>query len=395
MWRESKLCLGVLVLILGACALMSNLSRPAHAQTPMDAHATPTATPTPTPQQQPTAAPTDESVEHVESDLVNVLFNAVDKERRFVTTIKQEDIRVSENDAPQQIAQFERETDLPLSLAILIDVSASQEESIGDEKNAAHLFVQSIVRPGQDKAAIISFTGTATVEQELTSDRAALERAIDRVEIVPPATRDERVEYEQGERAPVVPADIEATGLPGSTAIWDAIWATSNELMPDTSQHTRRAIILLTDGDDTTSRLQRDDAVTAAVKANTIIYAIGIEPGCDDCPFDKKALRKVSEQTGGRAFFPKDLPALNAAFAQIQQELRTQYLVAYVPTNRAHDGTYRRIHIELVNPELKRQGVRLNYREGYFAKPPGAQPPPRPRLNSQRLARPPRKPRKQ
>ncbi len=345
-------------------------------------------TPTPVPAQ-------DDDMERVETDLVNVLFNAVDKRRSFVTTLKRDDLRVFEDDAPQQFANFERETDLPLSLALLIDVSSSQDETLPAEQAAAHTFVQSIIRPGKDTAAIVSFTGAATVEQDLTSDRALLDQAIDRVKIEPPSNKDERFEFDEAEKAEVVPPLIEAVGLSGSTALWDAVWATSTELLAQTSPQARRAIILLTDGDDTSSRMHREDAATAAVKANTIVYAIGIEPTCDNCPFDKKALRKISEQTGGRAFFPKDQQELNAAFAQIQQELRTQYLVAYAPTNKAHDGSYRRIRLELVSHELKQQGVRLTYREGYFAKRPGAQAAVR-RANgaSKRLARPPRRPRK-
>lgn len=387
--RKPKLLVGGLALAL-LCALAAPSVRvlvaPARAQG-TTAQQPPAVSPAPPAQ--------DDDVERVETDLVNVLFNAVDKHRSFVTTLKADDVRVFEDNAPQQFTIFERETELPLALAILIDVSSSQDETLPYEQTAARAFVNSIVRPDRDTAAIVSFTGTATVEQEPTGDHAALERAINRVQIVPPSPKDERFEYEQAEQAEVVPAEIEATGLPGSTALWDAIWATSNELLTQTAPRARRAIILLTDGDDTTSRIRREDAVTAAVKANAIIYAIGVEPVCD-CPFEKKALRKVAEETGGRAFFPTDTIALNAAFAQIQQELRTQYLVAYVPTNKAHDGSYRRIRIELVNPELKRQqGVRLTYREGYFAKRPGAPPPVR-RANgaSKRLARPPRRPRK-
>ena len=345
--------------------------------------------------QQPTPKPTpiEEDVEYVETNLVNVLFNAVDKQRRFVTTLTQADLRVFEDDRPQQIATFERETDLPLALAILIDVSSSQDETLPYEQEAARAFVNSIIRPDQDTAAVVSFTGTATVEQDPTGDRAALERAINRLKIVPPSDKDERFEYEQAERAEVVPAKIEEVGLPGSTALWDAVWATSSELLTQTPSRARRALILLTDGDDTTSRMQREDAVTAAIKANAIIYAIGVEPLCD-CPYDKKALRKVAEAAGGRAFFPEDTAGLNAAFAQIQQELRTQYLVAYAPTNQARDGSYRRIRLELVNRAQQRE-VKLTYREGYYANPPAARTPARTaRPDPKRLPRPPRRPRR-
>jgi VWFA-related protein len=354
--------------------------------------ATPQASPTATPQQV-----GDDEVLSVETNLVNVLFNAVDKDRRFVTTLTREDVRVFENDAPQQVSLFERETALPLSLAILVDVSESQRETLDDEKIAARQFVDSVLRPGKDRAAIISLSGTATIEQDLTADRDALHAAITRIEAVPPASREERHEYEQGEQAEVVPEKNDEYGLTGSTALWDAVWATAREMMSGTPQNARRAIIILSDGDDTSSRVKREEAAAEAVKADTTIYAIGVEPFCEqidaNCPFEKKALRRISEATGGRAFIPEDQTQLTAAFAEIEQELRTQYLVSYSPTNKARDGSWRRLRIEIVNKKLRDQKIKLSYRDGYFASPPRTTPP-TPRAPEQRFKRPPRKPRK-
>jgi VWFA-related protein len=172
-----------------------------------------------------------------------------------------------------------------------------------------------------------------------------------------------------------------------STAIWDTIWATTNEIMAATPERTRRAIILLSDGADSSSRLKRDEAVEAALKSNTVVYSIGI--GDDD--FDEGALKKIAERTGGRAFFPEDEQRLRAAFAQIQQELRTQYLISYAPTNKAHDGTFRQVRIDVVNPELQKQKLQLTYRRGYFANPPAPPAPPRPRAPGQRLTKPTRR----
>lgn len=343
------------------------------------------------------ASPQDEEVERVETNLVNLLFNAVDKERRFVTTITRADVRVFEDDVEQTPVVFQRETDLPLSLAILIDVSYSQKNTLPDEKAAAHIFVDSVIRPGRDAAAVVSFTGGATVEQDLTDERASLHRAIDRVSVAIPRMLEEEVLIAAGgSNGPVVqqPAPAPATDPddyePGSTALWDAVWATSADLLAQTPPRTRRAIILLSDGkEDSRSPLKRQDAVEAAIKANTTVYAIGI----GDYELDEGALKKLCTGTGGRAFFPEDEQQLNAAFKQIEQELRTQYLVAYSPTNRARDGSYRRIRIELVNPELKKQKIKLTYREGYYANPPAAPAPPAPRRD-RRLARPPRPPRK-
>jgi Ca-activated chloride channel homolog len=388
------------VFCFGACAfvLLCVLAWPQRTQF---AQAQPPVVATPTPTQQPSASPTptptDEEVERVETNLVGVLFNAVDKERHFITTLTQSDIQVFEDNAPQQINSFERETDLPLSLAILFDASASQQQTLGDEKEAAHIFVESVTRPRADRVALISFTGDATVEQDLTNDVAALQSAIEHVEIVrapldvihdPTAPPDAVA----AARAAIVNA--QTTGdmrLPGSTAIWDAVWATSRELLAHTPEQTRRALILLTDGDDTSSQKTRDDAIDAALQAGALIYAIGIEPLCDDCRFDKKALRKVAEQTGGRAFFPKDEHQLRAAFAQIEQELRTQYVLFYAPTNKTQDGSFRTVRLDITNPALQKQKLALTYRHGYYANPPAAATRTPPRQPGQRLTRPPQR----
>lgn len=357
-------------------------------------NATPPASPTP-------AGDDGDEVLSVDTSLVSVLFNAVDRDRRFVTTLTRDDVRVFENDAPQAVSVFQRETDLPLSLAILVDVSGSQETTLPDEQDAARAFVDSVLRPGKDNAAVISFTGTATVEQDLTQDRRLLQDAIARLKVAPQPPEDEVREYKAGENAEAVPAKVEEYGLQGTTALWDAVWSTANDMMSQTPQQTRRAIILLSDGDDSGrpyDRMTRDDAVAASIKADTIVYAIGVEPDCpghqSDCRLDKKALRRIAEGTGGRAFFPEDEEQLRAAFAEINLELRTQYLVAYSPTNKARDNTYRRIRIDIANPRFLDQKIKLTYREGYFAAPRRAAATKRERAPQERLKRPPRLPRK-
>ncbi len=350
------------------------------------------ATPTPTPPPDEVAAPAadDDELELVETNLVNVLFNAVDKNRRFITTLRQEDLQIFENNESQTISLFQRETDLPLSLAILIDTSNSQKNTLPDEKDAAHLFIDSVIRPGKDKAAIISFTGDATIEQDLTDDRASLHRAIDAVEIAESATKGQELVYEQEEK------ENERTGatnrgLSGSTAIWDAIWATATDLLSPTPARTRRAVILLSDGADRDSRLKKEAAIEAVVGSNAVVYSIGI----GDADFDEGALKKISERTGGHAFFPADEAELNLAFTQIQQELRTQYLVSYSPTNKARDNTFRAIRIDIVNSQVRQQKLKLSYRNGYFARPPAVAPPvKRERTPKARLNRPRRPPKK-
>jgi VWFA-related protein len=311
-----------------------------------------------TPRGQPVS---EDEVVRVSTDLTNVLMTAVDKDKRFVTTLRQGDIRILENGVPQEINTFERETDLPLSLALLIDVSKSEEFTLPNEKSAAREFVNSVLRPGKDMAAVVSFTGDATVEQELTDGRLKLEQAINRVEIVYP------VEETTIISASGFPVSVGTDSRLGTTAIWDAVSATSNDMLSQTQERTRRAIILLTDGQDTSSRIKRQDAIDRAVKDNVVIYSIGIGDR-HNYGLDEGALRKISEKTGGRAFFPDNEMELRAAFAQIQDELRSQYLVAYSSTNKVRDGSFRKIQVEVTNPDLKKQKLRLLYRDGYFAR---------------------------
>src|SRR5918911_5014939 len=184
----------------------------------------------------------DEDVERVETDLTNALFTAVDRNKRFVTSLRQDDIRVLEDGVEQKVFTFQRETDRPLSLAILIDTSASEERTLPEEKSAAQRFVDSVIRQQKDEVAVLSFTGDATLEQGLTGNASRVRRAIDRVEFQPPSG------YIGGGVLGGTPP-INGDSRAGSTAIWDAIWVTSREVLSETSDKTRRAIILLTDGE--------------------------------------------------------------------------------------------------------------------------------------------------
>jgi len=309
-----------------------------------------------------------EDVVRVETNLTNIFFTAADRQKRFIGNLKREDIRVFEDGVPQEIFTFQQNIDLPLSLAILIDCSGSEERTLPEEKAAAQSFLESVLRPNRDEAAVVSFTGEVTLEQGLTGNIGRLRRAIDQVQFVPPSG------YIGG--GVVVggtpPISDTQQQLAGSTAIWDAIWATSNELLSASAEHTRRAIILLTDGEDTISQVHMQDAINRAVKADSLIYAIGIG---DRYQFgiDEGALKKITGATGGRAYFPRNERELREAFAQIQKDLREQYLVAYSPSNKTRDGSYRRVAIEVVNSDLRKEEFKLNYRPGYFAKSPGSQ----------------------
>ena len=355
----------VLVLIVLVIACASFLTRRMSAQTTAGGasreNAQASASPTPTPRTRDEVPQDSDEVVKVETNLTNIFFTAADKNKRFINTLKAEDIRVLEDGQPQQIFTFQQNTDLPLSLAILIDTSASEERTLPELKFAAQSFLENVIRPAKDEAAILSFTGETTLEQSFTGSVDRLRRAIDKVEFVPPSG------YVGGGVVVNGTPPISGTNqsLAGSTAIWDAVWVTSDEVIRDSAEHTRRAIILLTDGQDTSSRMKMHEAIEHAQKVDALIYAIGIG---DRYTFnvEEGTLRKVSERTGGRAFFPSNERDLQDAFAQIQRDLREQYLVAYSPSNKNRDGSYRRIEIELVSPAYK--GLKLTYRPGYFAK---------------------------
>lgn len=364
----------LLLLSLVVCALLSGglLSFRSFAQTSATesfASETPVPSPSPSPRPREEVPQDSDEVIKVETNLTNIFFTAADKNKRFISDLKAEDIRILEDGQQQEIFTFQPNIDLPLSIAILIDTSASEERTLPDEKAAARAFLESVLRPTKDEAAVVSFTGETTLEQGFTGSVERLRRAIDRVEFVPPSG------YIGGGVVVNGTPPISGTNqsLAGSTAIWDAVWATSEELIGGSAEHTRRAIILLTDGDDTSSRMKMHEAIERAQKADALIYAIGIG---DRYTFnvDEGSLRKVAERTGGRAYFPRNEQDLRDAFAQIQRDLREQYLVAYSPSNKARDGSYRKIEIEIVSPALKQQNLKLNYRSGYFAKTVGDSP---------------------
>ncbi len=364
--------LSVGLLLIGSLFFGLNISQaqqmPANSSTQKNASASPTPSPPPAASATPPIEEEDEVIK-IDTEVVNVLFSAQDKNRRLLTELKQTDVRLIEDGQPQQIVAFARQVDLPLSLAILIDTSVSQERTLPEERAAAKSFLQSVIRPEKDEVSIVSFTGETTLEQGMTNNISRLNRAVDRVQFVAPSGYIGGGVIAGG--TPPISGDNQAAV--GSTAIWDAIWVTSEEVLKPSPDKTRRAIILLSDGVNTYGSKKLDDAVQAALKNEAVIYSIGIGDNFYD-GVDKGVLKKISERTGGRAFFPQDESELRQAFTQIQIEMRSQFLIAYEPINQKRDGSYRKIEIQLANPELAKQKVNLTHRQGYFAKTESNQP---------------------
>src|ERR1051326_3431669 len=231
-----------------------------------------------------------DEVIRTETDVTNLPFTATDKQHQFVTTLRAEDLRVLEDGVPQQLFTFQRETDRPLAIAFLIDVSRSQEVTLGDEKAAARQFIEKVIQSNKDQVAIIPFTGLAYLEQPMTRDILSVYRVLERVEVAAPA---------------YLGAGRPLTGIPtgpgllappeeGTTAIWDAVALTANDVLANASGLRRRSIILLTDGLDTSSRLMQKEAVNRALAAETVIYTIGI--GNKREGVDRSALKSLAER---------------------------------------------------------------------------------------------------
>lgn len=282
----------------------------------------------------------------------NILLTAVDRNGHFVNTLQASDLKLFQDGTPQAILGLRQISDRPVSLAILIDASASQERTLPAQKLAATAFIETIIRPDRDQVAIASFTGTLAIEQKLTNDSSLLRQAIARVRFVPPPG------YVRGGLIVGPPPPLKRTPatLASSTAVWDSVIEACRTVLSPAATDSRRAIILLSDGWDTISQSKMAAAVDQAVQDGVPVFAIGI--GEPEFGIDKDAMRKLSERTGGRAFFPKKIDDLTNIFAEIGQELRSQYTISF--SLRPGAG---RIKLEIVNPALRSSKVQLAYQQ--------------------------------
>ena len=293
----SVLCVSVVCVSLGRFTTETQRSRRSHRGLRLFQGTPENISPSPDKMQEPAnkQSGSETEVVRVETNLVNTLFTAVDKDRHFITSLRAEDIRIFENDVAQPVSLFERETDRPLSLALLIDTSESQKGVLPAEKQAARAFVDLVIRPNMDQAAVVSFTGVPTVQQTLTNDLVKLRKGIDQVKVELSPENERRLA--NGEDP--LPKDQDPTGY---TGIWDAMWMTIDELLSKAPERTRRAIILLSDGDDTSSTIKRQDVIDLAVKSDVVIYSIGIrDRDFPEGKLDSGSLKKISDRTGGRS----------------------------------------------------------------------------------------------
>lgn len=296
----------------------------------------------------PPAAPKGQDDEPVQlgTELVNVPFNVNDKKNKHITDISREELIVIEDGIPQEVFSFERQLDAPLTIALLIDTSGSQELTIGAEREAAYRFFQKVLRPQKDVGCVISFAKEVTLEQSLTASLASLTAALDRVRVSPSSG------FGRGGTAPSNPQA-------GGTSMHDAVYLASDDVLR--REAGRRVVILLTDGVDTTSAYKTEAAIERAWRSEVIVYSIGIGFG----GIADGVLNKYAKETGGRVFVPRGTEDLDRAFAEIENDLRQQYVVSYSPSNTKRDGTFRKIEVRLASEV--RKDMKVRHRRGYYA----------------------------
>ena len=264
---------------------------------------------------------------------VNLLFTVVDHKGKFVSDLKLSDFQLLDDlHAPEQIRSFQQESNLPLRVALLIDVSGSVNARFGYEQDAANEFFKKVLRP-QDKAMVIGFNEKVQLQQDLTSDLAALRSAVKQLKV------------------------------DGETALYDAIIFAADKLSQESEQNTRRVIILISDGDNNSSHAIMNDAQQAAMRAGTPIYALSTnEVHGDQYTKGEAIMELLSQNSGGEILPAREKEQVAKAFHQVEKALRSQYVLSYKPANFQLDGHYRAVALNVRDSHLK-----VECRHGYYA----------------------------
>ncbi len=312
----------------------------------------------------PAAAEDDQSVAtfKLQVNLVDVFFTVKDKNGNLVPHLNKNDCNIAEDKQPQTFKSFTAENNLPLTLGILLDTSGSQYRVLPLEQDAGSRFLERVLKQ-KDEAFLLSFDVNVDLLQDFTNNSRQLARAMNKAEI----------NTAGGNGAAGIPGagggTVPTIGQPKGTLLYDAIYLASNEKL--TQESGRKAMIILTDGDDQGSRVKINEAVAAAQRSNAIIYVIliadtGFYGGFNMGYSGYSAAKKLSEETGGRLInVGNNGKKLEEAFQQIEDELRTQYVATYTPTNAKLDGTFRHLSVE-----CRGDGLKVQTRKGYFAPSP-------------------------
>jgi len=278
-------------------------------------------------------------------NLVNIFATVRDKNKRIVGDLKQEDFKITEDNQDQKIAFFSKEVTLPITLALLLDTSGSEQFMLGAIQEAGGSFLRRVLRKG-DEALVMSFDTDVDLLSDFTDDRAQLDRAVHRARI--------NVSMRGGM---INPGPV-PTGTVTGTALYDAIYLACSEKL--NTEAGRKAIVIVTDAQDEGSKVRIEEAIEAAQRTDTVIHVILVAD--PHYGANAGAARKLADETGGRVLNANNDKKLMQAFDEISEELRSQYTLGYYPSNSALDGKFRKIHVETANHDLK-----VLTRKGYYA----------------------------
>jgi VWFA-related protein len=278
----------------------------------------------------------------VQVNVVNLFATVRDKHKAVVTGLKQDDFQVYEDGQPQEISYFSAESTLPITVGLLIDTSGSEYYMLSAEKDAGSRFLARVLRKG-DLAMVMTFDTDIDLLADFTDDRGVLNRAINRAQINVPVG------------GIIVQGPLPTSGS-GGTNFYDAVYLAAHDKLSEEAG--RKAIIVLTDAEDTGSKLRLEDAIEAAQRTDTVVHILLVAQDGGD----QAVARRLTDETGGRTIVVRSEKNLEAAFDQISEELRNQYTIGYSPTNKAHNGSYRKIKVE-----TKDKDYSVLTRRGYYA----------------------------
>jgi VWFA-related protein len=278
----------------------------------------------------------------VEVNIVNLFATVRDKHKAIVTGLKQDDFQVYEDGQPQEITYFSAESNLPITLGILMDTSGSEYFMLSGEKEAGSRFLARVLRKG-DLAMVMSFDTDVDLLADFTDDRSMLDRAINRAQINAPSG------------GMIAQGPLPTSGT-GGTNFYDAVYLAAHDKL--SSEAGRKAIVVLTDAEDTGSKLNLQDAIEAAQRTDTVVHVLLVAADGGD----QSVAKRLTDETGGRMIIVRNEKNLEQAFDQISEELRSQYTVGYAPTNKKRDGSYRKIKVEMKDKEYS-----VLTRRGYYA----------------------------
>lgn len=293
----------------------------------------------------------------VDVDVVSILASVRDKKGTLIPNLEKSDFTILEDGKSQEIKYFTRETDLPLTIGLLVDVSGSQRNLIDIERNAASQFFSQVLRK-KDEAFLIQFGEESELLQDYTNSVRLLTNGLSQLRVSSGVSG-------------LHPGPVPTAGGPRGTVLYDAVYLAANDKLR--TEVGRKVIVVITDGVDVGSRLTLNQAVEAAQKANAVIYSIDYSDPSQYGGYGmvfgggggEGYLRKMSDETGGHVFKVDRKHTLDDIFKQLQEEMRSQYAIGYTPLNDTKDGSYRKLDIKMSNKDLKAQA-----RKGYYAVKP-------------------------